>query len=95
MSNPLYQNRGKPQSHDEELKWPPLSRKGSVAGVPGPVPQRLKTVPDPLRGKGGGEPYSEWFFLSIITKQNNDSKHVLTFQLKKLFKKNLLATSHL
>ena len=32
MSKPLYQTRGNPQNHEEELKQPPLSAKDAQTG---------------------------------------------------------------
>ena len=54
MSNPLYQNRGNSQSHEEELKRPPLSAKDLEAGVLGTRPLGLMNVPGLLEGLGGG-----------------------------------------
>lgn len=59
MSKPLYQTRGNPQNHEEELKQPPLSAKDAQTGsLPGAkvweVDERLSLFL-PLGGKGKGE----------------------------------------
>jgi len=60
MSNPLYQNRGNSQSHEDEWKRPPLSAKDLEAGVFGTRPLGLMNVPGLLREAGRGRSQSEW-----------------------------------
>ena len=60
MSNPLYQNRGNSQSHEDEWKRPPLSAKDLEAGVFGTRPLGLMNVPGFLREAGRGRSQSEW-----------------------------------